>query len=104
MDLNRFTEKARAAILAARSLAARNGQQTIEPEHLILALLEQEGGVAATMLEKSGVNVASLRDRVQKEVARLPGVSGGGDPHPGSRLNHVAMKAEDEAKGLRDEY
>src|SRR5262245_44015973 len=104
MDLNRFTEKAQEAILASRSLAARGGQQTIEPEHLLLALQEQDGGVANAMLQKAGANVAALRERATQAVGRLPKVSGGGDPHPGSRLNRVALKAEDEAKALKDEY
>jgi ATP-dependent Clp protease ATP-binding subunit ClpB len=105
MDLNRYTEKAQEAILAARSLAMRSGQQQIEPEHLLLALLEQDAGVAAAILQKAGVGPEELRARVQREVARLPKVSGAaGDAHPGSRLNRVALKAEDEAKALKDDY
>ncbi len=105
MDLNRYTEKAQEAILAARSLAMRSGQQQIEPEHLLLALLEQDAGVAAAILQKAGVGPEELRARAQREVARLPKVSGAAsDAHPGSRLNRVALKAEDEAKALKDDY
>ncbi|MFO0926909.1 MAG: ATP-dependent chaperone ClpB [Gemmataceae bacterium] len=104
MDLNRFTEKAQEAVLSARNLAMRNGQQQIEPEHLLLALLEQEGGAVPAILEKAGARPDQLRDRVHREVARLPKVSGGGDAHPGSRLNRVVLKAEDEAKALKDDF
>ena len=68
MDANRLTEKAREAIVAARELAARGGQQQIEPEHLLLALLEQENGVAPAILAKANVELTTLRDRAQREA------------------------------------
>src|SRR6516162_8984685 len=105
MDINRFTEKAQEAVLAARSLAARNGQTQIEPEHLLLALLEQEGGVAPAILQKAGLDAGTVRSRAQRVIAQLPKVTGAGDsPNPGSRLNRVLLQAEDEAKGLKDDY
>jgi ATP-dependent Clp protease ATP-binding subunit ClpB len=105
MDINRFTEKAQEAVLAARSLAARNGQTQIEPEHLLLALLEQEGGVAPAILQKAGLDAGNLRSRAQRVLGQLPKVTGAGDsPHPGSRFNRLALQAEDEAKSLKDEY
>jgi ATP-dependent Clp protease ATP-binding subunit ClpB len=105
MDINRFTEKAQESIQAAQRLAARNGQQQIESEHLLLPLLEQEGGVAPAILGKAGVDPKPLRERLEREIQRLPRVSGAGDqPGPGPRLNRVLMKAEDEAKAFKDEY
>src|SRR3954470_10835830 len=89
MDFNRFTEKAQEAVLAARNLAVRNGQQQIEPEHLLLALLEQEGGVAGAIVQKAGADPDALRERVHREVQRLPKVSGAAEANPGSRLNRV---------------
>src|ERR1044071_6098435 len=56
MDINRFTEKAQEAIRSAQSKAVRYGQQQIDVEHLLAALLEQEGGLAASILLKAGVN------------------------------------------------
>ncbi|MBY0231860.1 MAG: ATP-dependent chaperone ClpB [Gemmataceae bacterium] len=102
MDMKRFTEKAQEAILAARTLAARNGQQAIEPEHLLAALAEEP--VSAGILAKAGVQPAALRDRLKADLAKLPKVSGGADPHPSSRLNRVLLAAEDEAKPFKDEY
>ncbi len=105
MDINRFTQQSQAAILAARELAARNGQQQIEPEHLLLALLDQEGGVTAALLDKAGVGSTNLRDRLQRELRNLPRVSGTtGEPNPGSRLVRVLRQAEDEAKALKDDF
>jgi ATP-dependent Clp protease ATP-binding subunit ClpB len=102
--MNRLTEKAQEALVSARDLATRQGQQQIEPEHLLLALLEQENGTARAIVEKVGANATTLTDRARKDVQRLPKVSGGGEPHPGSRLNRVLLAAEDEAKKLKDDF
>src|SRR4051812_36649201 len=105
MDMNRLTEKAQEALVAARDLAARNGQQQIEAEHLLLALLEQEGSVARAVAERAGVRPAALQEGARREVGRLPKVSGSGaDPHPGPRLNRVLLNAEDQAKALKDDF
>jgi ATP-dependent Clp protease ATP-binding subunit ClpB len=105
MDINRFTEKGQESLIAAQRLAARNGQQQFDVEHLLLALLEQEGGLASTIFSKAGVNVDTLLRRVRQEVDRLPKVSGAGDqPAPGARLNRLVMKAEDEARQFKDDY
>jgi ATP-dependent Clp protease ATP-binding subunit ClpB len=105
MDINRFTDKAQEALVASRDLAARFGQQQIEPEHLLEALLDQEGGIVPAILQKAGLQAKTLRDRVNREVQRLPRVSGAGDqPHPSGRLNRVLMAAEDEAKQFKDDF
>jgi ATP-dependent Clp protease ATP-binding subunit ClpB len=104
MDINRYTEKAQEAILAARNLASRNGQQQIEPEHLLLALVEQDGGAVPAIVQKAGIDPNNLRTRIHREVQRLPKVSGSGDAHPGSRLNRIALQAEDEARSLKDDF
>ena len=57
MDINRFTEKLQEAIRSAQSKAVRYGHQQIDVEHLLAALLEQEGGLAPSILTKAGVNV-----------------------------------------------
>jgi ATP-dependent Clp protease ATP-binding subunit ClpB len=78
MDINRLTEKAQEALRAAHSEATRLGHQQIDVEHLLLALLEQDGGLAKSILDKAGVDVGLVRSRVEAELARLPKVSGGG--------------------------
>ena len=72
MDFNRFTEKLQDAVRDAQSIAVRNGNQQIDVEHLLLALLEQEGGLAPSILNKADIRVDSLRSRIQQEIDRLP--------------------------------
>jgi ATP-dependent Clp protease ATP-binding subunit ClpB len=104
MDINRFTEKAQEALQAAQKIAARNEQQQIEVEHLLLALLQQEPGLAPAILRKANVNLDGLRQRVEREVDRLPKVSGATAESISPRLNRVLNRAEDEAKSFKDDY
>src|SRR5438105_8876844 len=108
MDPNRLTEKAQDVIRQAQSLSQRHGHSQIEVEHLALALLSQDGGVAGRMVEKAGATVATLRQRLQQAVERLPRVSGPG-AQPGQvyiapRVNEVLTAAETEAQQMKDEY
>ena|SRR5258705_1723158 len=106
MDINRLTEKAQEALRAAQSEATRQGHQQIDVEHLLLALLEQEGGLTKSILEKSNVDPDLVRQRVQAELARMPKVSsstgGGGEVYISGRLNRLLVQAEDEARQLKD--
>jgi ATP-dependent Clp protease ATP-binding subunit ClpB len=108
MDINRFTEKAQESLAGAQRLASRLGQQQVDVEHLLLALLDQEQGLAPAILSKANVSVDALKVRVQRELERLPRVSGpSGGPeqvHVSSRLNRLLTQAEDEAKQLKDDY
>jgi ATP-dependent Clp protease ATP-binding subunit ClpB len=104
MDINRFTEKSQEALQEAQRLAARGGQQYVDVEHLLAALLAQEPGLASSILRKANVNLDGLKHRVQQELERLPRVSGGGGESISSRLNRLLMQAEDEAKQFKDEF
>jgi ATP-dependent Clp protease ATP-binding subunit ClpB len=108
MDFNRFTEKLQEAVRAAQSIAASHGNQQVDTEHLMLALLEQQGGLAPSILNKADVKVDTLRSRFQQEVDRLPKVSGAtGGPdqvYVTTRLTKLLTQAEDEAKRLKDEF
>jgi ATP-dependent Clp protease ATP-binding subunit ClpB len=108
MDFNRFTEKLQEAVRAAQSLATSHGNQQVDSEHLMLALLEQQGGLAPSILNKADVKVDSLRSRFQQEVDRLPkvsGASGGPDQvYVTTRLTKLLTQAEEEAKRLKDEF
>src|SRR4030081_596819 len=107
MDINRLTEKAQEALRAAQSEATRQGHQQIDVEHLLLTLLDQEGGLAKSILDKAGVHADTVRERVTAELARLPKVSsptgGSGDSYVTGRLNRLLVQAEDEAHKLKDE-
>src|ERR1700678_2142716 len=108
MDFNRFTEKLQEAVRAAQSIAVQHGNPQIDTEHLMLALLDQEGGLTPSILNKADVRVDALRTRFQQEVDRLPKVSGptGGPDqvYVTNRITKLLSQAEDEAKRLKDDY
>src|SRR5581483_426977 len=108
MDVNRFTEKLQEALRAAQTKAIRYGHQQIDVEHLLAGLLEQEGGLAGSILSRAGLNPDVLRSRLENELGRLPKVSGPSGPadqiYVTGRLNRLLTQAEDEARNLRDEY
>ncbi|GBD37340.1 Chaperone protein ClpB 1 [bacterium HR36] len=109
MDVNRLTEKAQEALQAAHRRAIRESHQQLDVEHLFLALLEQEDGLAIPILQKAGVTRPDrLKERLEQELRKLPrvsGVSGGAEQlYITGRLNRLLVQAEDEAKKLRDEY
>jgi ATP-dependent Clp protease ATP-binding subunit ClpB len=108
MDFNRLTEKSQEAIRQAQSLAIRHGNQQVDVEHLLAALLEQDGGLAPSILLRADVSVEALHRRLMQEIDKLPKVSGGSTPadqvYVTSRLSRLFTEAEDEAKRLKDEY
>ncbi len=108
MDINRFTEKAQEAVRAAQTLTTRYGNQQIEVEHLMLALLQQEGGLVPSVLTSAGVNVEPLAQAIEAEISKFPKVSGPSGPvdqvYITARLNKIFVAAEDEAKNLKDDY
>ena len=104
MRLEKFTEKAQEALQEAAALARSLGQQAIEPEHLTLALIRQEGGVGRTLLERAGVSVQALEPALVSIVERMPRVSGGAQPYLSTDLQKALDQAEQEAEKLKDEY
>jgi ATP-dependent Clp protease ATP-binding subunit ClpB len=105
MDFNQFTEKARAAIADCQSMAAELGNQSIEPEHLHLALLRQQDGLIPRLLDYMEVNRKSFQNDVEEEIDRLPRVAGDtGRLYASDRLNRVLLIAEKNAKDFKDEF
>jgi ATP-dependent Clp protease ATP-binding subunit ClpB len=108
MDLNRLTEKAQDVIRGAQALAQRRGHAQIDVEHLAAALLSQDGGVAPRIVEKAGGKPASLVQRLEQALDRLPRVSGPGAPagqvYIAPRVNEILTGAETEAQRMKDEY
>jgi ATP-dependent Clp protease ATP-binding subunit ClpB len=108
MDLNKLTTKSQEALAAAQSLAARLGHQEVDGEHLLLALLEQQDGLAPRLLEATGVDPDRLGGEVKAELGRRPKVSGPGaaqgDVKVTSRLLRLLSTAQDEAERMKDEY
>src|SRR5499426_267037 len=108
MDINRFTESAQQGLSAAQSKAARYGNQQVDVEHLLSSLLEQERGLATSILNKAEIRADAIKQRVEQELQRLPKVTvaaGGPDQiYVTGRLNRLLAQAEDEAKKLKDDY
>ena len=108
MDFNRLTEKSQEAIRQAQSLAVQNGNQQVDIEHLLTALLEQEGGLAPSILLRADVPLESLHRKLRQEIDRLPKISGGASRsdqvYVTARLNQLFADAEEQAKRLKDEY
>jgi ATP-dependent Clp protease ATP-binding subunit ClpB len=108
MDLSKFTEKSQAALMEAQNIATRNQHQSVDVEHLMLSLLEQEAGLVPRLFEKAKVAPGLLKAEVEKELGRIPRISGdtatGQGLYVTQRLNKLLVKAQDEAKRLRDEY
>jgi ATP-dependent Clp protease ATP-binding subunit ClpB len=104
MRFDRLTTKSREAIQAAQSEASRRGNPELTPEHVILAMLTQEGGVVPALFTKAGSDPKAAAAEFERAVDKLPRVSGGADPGMSRRLNVALQKAEDEAKALKDDY
>ena len=106
MDLNKFTQKAQQALIQSQQLASELNHQTIEPAHLLLALLNQDQGVVPAIVTKVAGSPAALREEVQNELERKPKVYGGGTGQPGMAKTtaDVTNAAERYAKGMSDEY
>jgi ATP-dependent Clp protease ATP-binding subunit ClpB len=108
MDLNKMTQKTQEALHQAQNTALRYGHQEVDGEHLLLALLEQPEGLVGRLFNKMDVDVDNLKAEVEAELQRRPSVSGPGSEagkiYVTQRLNRVLLKAEEEAKRLKDDY
>jgi ATP-dependent Clp protease ATP-binding subunit ClpB len=105
VDLNRYTEKAQQAVLAAQSLAQESSHSQVEPIHLLAALLEQRDGVVPQLVAKAGVPAPQLAAQLQQILSRKPQVHGAAARVTlSSTLARVLRAAEGEAGQMRDEY
>jgi ATP-dependent Clp protease ATP-binding subunit ClpB len=105
MRMDRLTTKFQAALADAQSLAVGRDNQYIEPVHLMAALLDQQGGTARPLLEKSGANVAKLRSELSGALDRLPTVEGsGGEVLLGNDLNKLLNVTDKLAQKRGDQF
>ncbi|MGH2988154.1 MAG: Clp protease N-terminal domain-containing protein, partial [Solirubrobacterales bacterium] len=106
MRADRFTVKSQEAVATAQRLAAANRNPEVAPEHLLLAVLEQDDGFAPAALRKLSADVSSITDRARAAVDELPKVSGEGEPdiRPSKGFLSVLQRAEKEMAALGDEY
>ncbi len=103
MRPEKLTMKAQDALQAAQAQARRRDHQGIDAEHLVLALLEQEDGIARPILEKIGADPGVVASRLEDELRGVPKVHGA-EPYITNRVMKLSDRAEDEAKRLKDEY
>jgi ATP-dependent Clp protease ATP-binding subunit ClpB len=104
MNLNKFTEKAQEAVVAAPQLASELKQAQVDPEHLLVTLAEQEGGVVPSVLRKLDVDPADVAKAAREHLAKQPKAHGGAEPHLSPRLRVVLDAAQADAKGMQDEF
>ena len=108
MDLKKFTEKSQQAVADAQTKALRMGHQQVDVEHMALALVEHEGGLAPRLLERAGVDVGRYTAELTDALSKRPSVSGPGADAAGlvatNRLQQLLIRAHDAAKRMKDEY
>jgi len=108
MDINKMTIKSQEALQAAQSVALKRGHVEVDGEHLLLALLQQEGGLVPRLLQKMDVPLDNFTRAATEELDRRSSVSGpgaeAGKVYVTQRFNRLLIRAEEEAKRLKDEF
>src|SRR5574341_71021 len=106
MRLDKLTIKSQDGLQHAQALAEKRNHQAVDVEHLLMALLGQKEGMVPSLLQKMGIPAASLLDRLQKALDRVPQVTGAsaGQTFIAPRLKKVIEGAETAADGLKDKY
>ncbi|MDG6225259.1 MAG: ATP-dependent chaperone ClpB [Candidatus Thermoplasmatota archaeon] len=108
MDMNKFTQRTQEALQEAQIMALRESHPQIDGEHLLMAMLSQDGGLIPTLLEKMDVDVNSLTRRISHHLEGVPRVTGSGfdeeSVHASNRLIRLLAEAREEAKGMKDSF
>ena len=104
MRLDNFTIKGQEAVEAAANLATDSGHQQIEPDHLLLALLQQDQGTVPAIIEKLEVDRRILRAEAEKNLEGIPRVSGATQQYLSPQLNELLGRAQKEAEKFRDQF
>lgn len=106
MRFDKFTLKVQEALQEAQGLAAKNGHQTVEPEHLLATFLKQQEGIVPDILRKLGADIGEMEGEIRKALDKTPRVEGAtsGQIYLSQRLNRILDAAMQEAARLKDEY
>jgi ATP-dependent Clp protease ATP-binding subunit ClpB len=104
LRFEKMTVKAQEAVQQAQEVAARHENQQIEPVHLLAAMVAQTDGVVSPLLARLGIRSEALSQEIEREIGRLPKVTGFGQQHMGRPLNDVLERAFKEADNFKDEY
>ncbi|MFZ4620058.1 MAG: ATP-dependent chaperone ClpB [Bacteroidota bacterium] len=103
MNFNKFTIKSQEAVQNAQEIATSYGNQTIEPEHLLAALIQDPQGLVSPILQKLGANVNYIKIKINEVIERLPKVSGA-QQYPSNAMQKVLELSQKEAENLKDEF
>ena len=103
MTFDKFTIKAQEAVQSAINIAQRNGQQTIEPVHILAGVMEKGKDVINYVFQKLGVNAQAVESAIQNEMSHLPKVSGG-EPYLSSETNQIMQRTMDISQKMGDEF
>ena len=103
MNIQKFTQKSIEAVSGCEKIAVEYGNQEIEQEHLLYALMTIEDSLISKLVEKMGVDTSSFVNRIEQAIGKRTKVQGG-QPYIGAQLNKALLSAEDEAKALGDAY
>ncbi len=107
LDFNTFTEKSAFAVQEAQNLARRHGQQEIDVWHLLLALVQQEGGIVPSLLERLQITPAAVQLATEREIDKLPKATGSvnvSQVYVSSALQQVISQADQQKTTLKDEF
>src|SRR5436309_15398216 len=106
MHSDRLTNKSQQAFAAALSIARARRNPQVTPNHILVALLEQEGGIVVPVLQRANADPEGIRRRANEALDKLPKVTGTTEGGPGfsGDVSALLQRAEDEARGLSDEY
>jgi ATP-dependent Clp protease ATP-binding subunit ClpB len=104
MNFNKFTIKSQEAVQNAQEIASSYGNQSIEPEHLLAALVQDSQGIVIPILQKLGANVKYIKIKVNEVVEKLPKIQGANQQYASSTMQRVFDQAQKEAENLKDEF
>ncbi len=106
MTLDKFTIKAQDALAVGQQIASEYGNQQIEPEHILAAMLRDQEGIIPTILKKAGLNLAAVDKSIEYEISKLPKIQGGGlvQTYLSPASQQVLNNAMQNAKNLKDDY
>jgi ATP-dependent Clp protease ATP-binding subunit ClpB len=104
MNINKYTEKAREAVAGAVELARQANNPQVEPEHMLVALVEQRDGIVPNLLRKMNADPARVAKSARELLTKLPNAYGGAEPGMSPRFKLVTDQAQAEADRLKDEF
>ena len=104
MRFDRFTIKLQEALQNSQSIADKYQHQAVDTPHLLLAMMQQDGGIVSPILQRIGVNIPLIKNQVEEIIKKVPKVAGAGETYITPNLKNTIDRAFEEAQRLRDEF